>query len=202
MRDGGQLTLRGHDGWSCPLDVARWSAVADAADLALLRRCDGPVLDIGCGPGRLVEALGTRGHRALGIDINPGAVEATRLRGCHALRRSVFDRVPGAGRWGTALLIDGNIGIGGEPRTLLRRVARLVRPGGLLLAEAAPGEVDERRHVRLDAGSGAPGPAFPWARLGARALRREATAAGWACAETWTHRGRVFLTLTTPTGPG
>ncbi len=54
--------------------------------------------------------------------------------------RSVFDRVPGAGRWRTALLLDGNIGIGGDPAALLRRVAELLRRDGTVLCECdAPG---------------------------------------------------------------
>ncbi len=46
--------------------------------------------------------------------------------------------MPGAGRWRTVLLADGNIGIGGDPAALLRRVLALLGPGGRVLAEVDP----------------------------------------------------------------
>ena len=58
---------------------------------------------------------------ALGLDLSPVAVRLARARGAEAILRSVFADVPGAGRWRTALLLDGNIGIGGAPVPLLER---------------------------------------------------------------------------------
>jgi hypothetical protein len=58
----------------------------------------------------------------LGVDVSPAAVARAKGAGGAVLRRSVFDRLPAEGRWGTALLADGNIGIGGDPHALLRRV--------------------------------------------------------------------------------
>ncbi|WP_425470957.1 class I SAM-dependent methyltransferase [Streptomyces armeniacus] len=201
LRSGrGPLFLRRTDGWLLPLEVERWCARADAADLTVLRRCSGAVLDIGCGPGRMVAALARKGSPALGIDTSPAAVARTRRRGVDALCRSVFETLPGEGRWGSALLVDGNIGIGGDPAALLVRVGELLAPGGLLLAEAAHGDaphadVEERVEVRLDDGNGGHGPAFPWARIGAAALRQRAESAGWSVTAQWTARGRSFLAL-------
>lgn len=46
LRSGrGPLYLRRSDGWLLPLDVERWCAEADAADLSALRRCEGAVLE-------------------------------------------------------------------------------------------------------------------------------------------------------------
>lgn len=191
----GPLFLRRADGWLLPLDVERWCSGADSADLTVLDRCRGAVLDIGCGPGRLVAALAARGHPALGVDVSPAAVARTRRTGGAALCRSVFDSLPGEGRWNTALLIDGNIGIGGDPRALLRRVARITAPGGLLLAEAAPADVDERLRVRVDDGRGGLGAPFPWARTGTRALLRHARAAGWRASGQWAAGTREFIAL-------
>ncbi|WP_109283455.1 class I SAM-dependent methyltransferase [Streptomyces orinoci] len=191
----GPLFLRRTDGWLLPLEVERWCAEAVPADMTVLERCQGPVVDIGCGPGRLVVALAERGHPVLGVDISRAAVTRTRRAGGAALCRSVFEALPSEGRWGTALLLDGNIGIGGDPRALLARVARIVAPGGLLLAEAAEAEVDERLLVCIDDGRGRSGPVFPWARVGASALTRHASAAGWRTAEQWTASGRVFVAL-------
>lgn len=196
LRSGrGPLFLRRTDGWLLPLDVERWCARADAADRTVLRRCTGAALDIGCGPGRMVAALARLGGPALGIDTSPVAVARTRSRGVDALCRSVFETLPGEGRWDSALLIDGNIGIGGDPAALLARVGELLAPGGLLLAETAQTEGEERVEVRLDDGSGGHGPAFPWARMGAAALRHRAESGGWVVGAQWTVRGRSFLAL-------
>ncbi|MDJ0384518.1 class I SAM-dependent methyltransferase [Streptomyces sp. G-G2] len=183
---GGSLTLRDAEGWCLSLDVRRWCARADAADRAVVKRCSGRVLDIGCGAGRFVEALARRGHHVLGIDVCPTAVISTVCRGGAAASRSVFDVLPDEGRWDTALLIDGNIGIGGDPLRLLRRIRDLVRPVGLLIVETSPVEVDERRRVRLHAGGQAAGPVFSWATVGVRALERHAGESGWSAAERWT----------------
>ncbi|SFE01617.1 class I SAM-dependent DNA methyltransferase [Actinacidiphila alni] len=193
----GPLFLRRDDGWLLPLDVERWCAPPDGADRTMVRRCRGPVLDIGCGPGRLVAAVARRGVPALGLDVSPAAVARTKGAGGAVLCRSVFDRVPAEGRWGTALLADGNIGIGGDPYALLARVRELLAPGGRLLAEAAPYEVDERLTVRVEDGHGRQGGDFPWARLGPRALRTAAHATGWSVTEEWSASGRRFASLTT-----
>ncbi|MGW1065657.1 class I SAM-dependent methyltransferase [Streptomyces aureus] len=193
----GPLFLRRADGWLLPLEVERWCARADVVDRDVLDRCEGAVLDVGCGPGRLVAELAGRGRTALGIDVSEAAVEHTARLGGHALRRSVFDPLPSEGRWGTVLLMDGNIGIGGDPAALLERVAGLLRPRGLLLAETTPQDVDERHRVRItDAGS-ATGTPFPWARLGTPALLRYAR--GWEPAGQWSAGGRRFLALRTRT---
>lgn len=210
LRNGhGPLFLRRTDGWLLPLDVERWCAEADTADLSALRRCEGPVLDVGCGPGRLVAELAAHGHRALGIDVSEAAVARTLRLGGSALHRSVFDPLPGEGRWGTVLLIDGNIGIGGDPHALLRRAAEILAPGGLLIAETTAQDIDERVQVRLDdgrgrpkaegvggTGAGAPCDAhFPWARLSTPALLRYARPPHWQPVDQWESDGRPFVAL-------
>ncbi|MFF6779766.1 methyltransferase domain-containing protein [Streptomyces sp. NPDC012510] len=199
LRTGrGPLFLRRGDGWLLPLEVERWCARADAADLEALGRCEGAVLDVGCGPGRLVAELAARGRPVLGIDISLAAVAHTLRLGGQALRRSVFEPLPGEGRWNSALLLDGNLGIGGDPRGLLARLAELLCPGGLLIVETVPVDVDERVEVRLvrgaEAGSG-DGGAFPWARLGTPALLRHARPLGWRAVDQWTAGGRAFVAL-------
>lgn len=196
LRTGrGPLFLRRPDGWLLPLEVERWCAGADEADMSVLRRCTGAVLDIGCGPGRLVTALAGLGVPALGVDTSPVAVARTRGAGGTALQRSVFEPLPGEGRWQSALLLDGNVGIGGDPPKLLARIRELLAPDGLLYVEAAPAEVEEQTEVRLDDGAGGRGPAFLWARLGRGALRERATGAGWHVAGEWRCGERPFMAL-------
>ncbi|MEV7025193.1 class I SAM-dependent methyltransferase [Kitasatospora sp. NPDC093558] len=194
----GPLWLRRSDGHRLRLDVERWCAPAAGADHSLLLRCtrlSAPVLDLGCGPGRLVAALLELGVPTLGVDVTGAAVARTLGLGGPALCRSVFDRLPAEGRWGAALLADGNLGIGGDPVALLRRGAELIAPEGLLLVEVEARETDERAVVRVEGPDGRLGPPFPWARLGTRAALHRARAAGLAEAERWTSHGRRFLAL-------
>ncbi|MET8625136.1 class I SAM-dependent methyltransferase [Kitasatospora sp. NPDC004669] len=199
VRSGhGPLWLRREDGRRQRLDIERWCAPAAGADFSLLLRCTrltAPVLDLGCGPGRLVAALLDLGVPVLGVDVTGAAVARTVGLGGPALRRSVFDRLPAEGRWGAALLADGNLGIGGDPDALLRRGAELIAPDGLLLVEVEPEEVDERVVVRVEGPDGRLGPAFPWARLGTAATLRRACLAGLVEAERWASHGRRFLAL-------
>jgi SAM-dependent methyltransferase len=140
----------------------------------------GPVLDVGCGPGRIVEGLARRGVVVLGVDPAPGAVAMTRRRGCAVVQRSVFERLPGEGRWTSVLLLDGNIGIGGDPVRLLDRCCGLISPMGVIVAELeAPGSGLLTCRARLERAQ-ATGPWFDWAVVGADAIAGAAYSAGLA----------------------
>ncbi|MCF2528748.1 class I SAM-dependent methyltransferase [Yinghuangia sp. KLBMP8922] len=197
MQDGGPLFLVRADGRRESLDVDRWKAGADADDETLLARCAGPTLDIGCGPGRLAAALVRRGVPALGIDVAPAAVRLTAAAGAAVLRRSVFDPLPGEGRWSAALLADGNIGIGGDPGALLDRVRELLCPGGVLLVEtdAADPGAHERFAARVEDAQGRRGAPFRWARVGTRALAGLAGARAFTPHAAWRTEGRAFAAL-------
>lgn len=193
--DGAVVTARDATGERV-LGAGRWLGDADSVDELMLSRCEGAVLDVGCGPGRLVVALCRRGTPALGVDVSPGAVARTDRQGGNVLRRRVQDPLPGEGRWGTVLLADGNLGIGGDPRALLRRCATLLRPGGLLLVEADPDtEVDERSPVVLRCDDGRQSRPLPWARMGSRALARLAAELDYSVAEEWHADDRSVMAL-------
>jgi SAM-dependent methyltransferase len=180
-----------------PLSVDRWRGAATAADQLALDWAAGPVLDVGCGPGRHLAALARRGVPALGIDPSPAARAAARARGVAAVRGSVFGPVPAAGEWRTALLLDGNLGIGGTPARLLRRVAGLLRPGGVIIVELdQPGTGVRRVRVRLECGDVCSAP-FPWAFVGADAIDGLATRTGLLVADRLAAGGRWFARLET-----
>lgn len=166
---GTPVRLRHASGEWQQLDCARWLGPARRADLTILDRLHGPVLDVGCGPGRFVVALAQRGVPALGVDIAPEAVRLTRNAGGIALQRCVFRRLPGEGRWQTVLIADGNIGIGGDPVRLLRRAAALLGPTGRVLVEV-DGAGQRRGAVRLERQDEI-GDWFAWAQVGADVAR-------------------------------
>jgi hypothetical protein len=62
---------------------------------------------------------------ALGVDLLPVAVELARGRGARAIVGSIFDELPGSGTWQSALLLDGDVGIGGAPARLLAGIRTL-----------------------------------------------------------------------------
>ncbi len=197
LRPGrGPVYLRLADGRRIRMPVHRWHEQPTAADKTVLERCVGPVLDVGCGPGRLCGELLSRGVFALGVDIAPSAVALTTALGGLALCRSVFDRMPGERGWQTVLLIDGNIGIGGDPHGLLRRCGELVAPTGCLVVEVDPHDVEELCTARFEDIHGQSGPLFPWARLGRRALHRVAEDLALSVTDQWTSGHRCFATLT------
>ena len=147
---GAKTVIRFRDGTTRLASVDRWVDEADDVDECVLAALPGPVLDVGCGPGRHLHALARRGVFGLGVDICDVAVDLARGAGANAMVGSIFGDVPGAGRWRSALLLDGNIGIGGRPARLLRRVTELLAPGAMLLVElAAP----RRRLLQLWHGS-------------------------------------------------
>ena len=192
---GHPCTVREGDLAPQPLPTHAWLATAGSADRAVLAHCHGPTIDIGCGPGRMTEALALAGHAVLGIDVVPEAVRQTRTRGVSAVRRSVFDQVPGEGRWETALLADGNIGIGGDPVALLERVGELLMPHGRLVVDTAPwGSGIVTHHVMLETAHGRSGQ-FPWTAVGADAIQAVAYAAGLGRATTHRYAGRWWAVV-------
>jgi len=196
LRDQDTLYLHSVDGARARIDVTRWTDEADTVDRALLRRARGPVLDIGCGPGRMVKAAVQRGMKALGVDVSPVAVEIVRSAGLPAHLGSIFDPIPHEGSWSTALLLDGNIGIGGDPATLLERCRTVVRATGDLIVETHRDVTrDAAYQASLVGMDGRMSDPFPWAEVGRAALAAHAAHAAWRVAQSWSAGGRHFSRL-------
>jgi glycosyltransferase A (GT-A) superfamily protein (DUF2064 family) len=180
---------------SLDLDVRRWSGDADPVDLMVVSRCEPPVVDLGCGPGRMLVALNRSGRPALGIDMSEVAVATSRSRGGLALHRRLAERLPAEGRWGTVLLVDSNVGMGGDIEGLLSRCCDLIGPGGLVICEVDPSpDRHDVQQVVLTVGGTASAP-LPWSRVGARTLARFAARLDLLVVEEWTAGERVFVSL-------
>ncbi|MEJ8285695.1 SAM-dependent methyltransferase [Curtobacterium sp. PvP017] len=198
LRSDGRLRLTDPDRPDVvtTMDVSRWSAAADRVDRSLLDDADGPVIDIGCGPGRMLVAARNRGIPALGVDVSAEAVAIAQRSGGTAIQGSVFDAVPDEGHWDTALVIDGNIGIGGDPAALLERCGEIVRTGGRVIVETNPDPLADRVYTaRVVDTDGHESAGFPWAEVGLDALHRHAADAGLVARQSWTVAGRSFCEL-------
>ncbi len=186
------------DGTVTSLESRRWLAEADDSDRRLfVDPCQGPTLDVGCGPGRLLVALQRRRVDAHGIDVSGAAVAHARQRGARATRHDVFTALPGERRWAHVLLADGNIGIGGDPVRLLARTAALLRPRGRVHVEVDAGDGSCRvrtQRVRLRVGGRSSTP-FRWATVDDDAIGRIAARVGLRLLGVDRHAGRCVAVL-------
>jgi SAM-dependent methyltransferase len=191
----GRHDLRSDRGHRLTLHVGRWFDEPSAAELAVLDRATAPVLDLGCGPARHTLALLGRGVSALGVDVSAAAVRLARGRGAPVLHRSLFDRLPDEGAWGSALLLDGNVGIGGSPALLLRRTRELLATDGMAIVELdRPGAPTFRTRIRIEAPD-VVSEWFAWARVGVDGIGPLARRAGLAHEDTLTSGGRWIALL-------
>ena len=214
LRGSGRLTLRpvgtgvqdlAGPGPAAPVPVAirpvhfsvrGLSSPATAGERELLRNLRGPMLDVGCGPGRMLSAARDQGLAAVGVDTSGPAVRLATGRGGTVILGSIFGPIPREGEWGSALLLDGNVGIGGNVGVLLERLATLLSAHGQVMAEAdRQDSLDASYLAVLEDSSGRRSDPFPWARVGARALARHAEVVGLSVVATRRVQGRVFLTL-------
>jgi SAM-dependent methyltransferase len=175
-----QPVLVSECGITITLDVARYCSAPSRSERRFLQQLSGPVLDVGCGPGRAAAFLRHRGTAALGLDANPALVDLARANGAWCVHQSMFDPVPFEGRWHEVLLLDGNIGIGGDPAKLIERLRSIVVIGGRALLEVerfggiTPMIVREHH-------AGVVGAPFPWATVSVAALDALIVGAGWRC---------------------
>lgn len=207
--DGERCWIRHDDGEVRLLPAHRWlsgrvgqpgcgasdAACDEAFDDAVTRMCIGPTIELGCGPARLVARLIRRGIPALGIDRSPTAIRLAGRGGAPALLGDVFDALPGIGSWQTVLLVDGNVGLGGDPRRILGRAAELLATGRCCVVEFDVESIGiHARWVRLESATGV-GPWFRWASVGADSADALAAQVGLTLASIRLIGGRVIASL-------
>jgi len=167
--DGERCWIRHLDGGLRILPVHRWSGACrsdEPFDAAVVAMCSGPTIELGCGPGRLVARLIRRGVPALGVDRSATAIRLAGRCGAPALLGDVFAPLPGIGCWQTVLLIDGNVGLGGDPLRILGRAAELLGRSGRCVAEFDAEAIGIRTSwIRLESARQV-GPWFRWAWVG------------------------------------
>jgi SAM-dependent methyltransferase len=122
---------------------------AYAADLGLweelAEQADGPVLDLGCGTGRVALHLARRGHRVIGVDREPELIAALEARGDGLALQGVAADA-------RDFRLPGDVALARAPMQLLQllpdsrarlacldRVIEYLRPGGRIAAAIVEG---------------------------------------------------------------
>ena len=118
-----------------------------------LRHAHGRVLDIGCGPGRVLLYLQERGFEVTGIDNSPLTVEIARERGARDIRlMSLTEMDFPAGSFETALFFGNNIGLAGTleaTRDVFRTLHELLTPDAVILGQSTHATATSKpEHVR------------------------------------------------------
>ena len=140
---------------------------------------------------RLIE----RGIPALGIDRSATAIRLAGCGGAPALLGDVFEPLPWTGSWHTVLLVDGNVGLGGDPRRILGRAVELLARGGRCVAEFDAETIGIcSRWVRLESAREV-GPWFRWASVGVDSAAALAAQVGLTLTGVRLIAGRVIASL-------
>lgn len=136
------------------------AAVEGAIVAALSERPIRSLLDLGTGTGRILELVGPRLERGLGIDLSPSMLALARarldragLRHCTVRQGDIFD-VPAPKDSFDAVVIHQVLHYLDDGAGAIREAARVLRPGGqLLVVDFAPHDLEflrnEHAHRRL-----------------------------------------------------
>jgi len=103
-----------------------------------MRYVRGRVLDIGCGAGRHALFLQEKGHKVVGIDQSPLAIQVCKQRGVKDARLLAATQIDSSlGTFDTFIMFGGNFGLVGSikgARQILRRLSRIASDHARILA--------------------------------------------------------------------
>ncbi len=117
-----------------PTTPARKALLA-AAVQRYLGRAEGAALDVGCGAGEFVAYLGSLGFQAHGVDLSENAVAYTQQRCPEATvcQASAEDGLPFPPEQFTLVMATEVVEHLLEPQQAINQMARVLRPGGVLI---------------------------------------------------------------------
>ena len=123
--------------WDAESYAAR-SQLQTSEGLALMERVPAPpgsrLLDLGCGDGRITEALAReRGLSVVGLDASPEMVRATVARGIEAVEASA-NAIPLPDASFDVVFSNAALHWVDDHPAVIRHIARVLRPGGRLVA--------------------------------------------------------------------
>ena len=152
----GQNTNEREDGRVETLEVSdymrpmeEWCEVERLA----IKHVKGRVLDIGCGAGRVALYLQIIGYEVVGVDLAPGAIEASKTLGLReAYVMSASDLKFKDDKFDTVVMYGNNFGVAGNEKqiiTMLRQLHKFTTPDATILAGSAdPQNTDDPNHLK------------------------------------------------------
>jgi SAM-dependent methyltransferase len=121
--------------------VRRLQRVWEGRKVSVYERALGPgkkrILDVGCGDGRFLQVLrdfGSADWELVGVDFDPAAIERCRARGFTAFAKRVEDMAAEEGTFDAVVMLQ-LIEHVEDPVRIAKRVAGLLRPGGVFVVE-------------------------------------------------------------------
>jgi len=106
-----------------------------------IQHAKGKVLDIGCGAGRVLIHLQDLGHKVVGIDLAPGAVESCKKRGLKEVYHvSAADLKFADAEFDAIVMYGNNFGVLGDDESIIKMLQtlhRITSQEGVIIAGSA-----------------------------------------------------------------